>query len=250
MSKQSGIGSYLFVDEFDLSGDIGALNGITASRNLQDISNIQQSYTQRLPLLRDGSLAYSAFFNAAAGGAHAVLAELNGTQSLFTWASGSTVGDAGASLRARQADFSDERAADGSLLITASAMSDGYGTEWVNMLTTGKQTFASAASGDGIDDFYPVDSDTSSSFGLAAYLHAISLGSGTATVAIQDSADDASYATVTGATFTDVTGATSERIQTATDGTVRRYLRVDVSGTFTNLICAVSVIRYRAWPPA
>lgn len=250
MSKQSGIGSYLFVDQYDLSGDIGALSSIAAPRAFQDVSNIQETYIERLPLRRDGSLAYNGFFNVSAGGAQAVLKSLNGAQSLFTWASGSTVGDAAASLRARQQDFSDVLGADGSLVIQATAQGDGYGCEWTNMLTTGKQTVASAASGDGIDDFYPVDSDTSSSFGLAAYLHVISIASGSCDVTIQDSADDVSYALVTGASFTNVTGATSERIQTATNQTVRRYLRVDFANTFTNLVCAVSVIRYRAWPPA
>jgi hypothetical protein len=174
----------------------------------------------------------------------------NAAQSLFSWASGSTVAAAAASLRARQADYQTARGADGSLAITATAQGDGYGLEWANMLTTGKQTFASAAAGDGIDDFFGVDGDTTSAFGVAAYLHAISLGSGTAVVAIQDSADDASYADLTGGVFTDITAATSERIQTATDASTRRYLRVNVTGTFTDLVVAVSVVRYRAQPPA
>jgi hypothetical protein len=250
VSKTSGIGSYLFVGAYDLSGDIGAISSIATTRNLQDISNIQQTATQRLALLRDGSLAYNAFFNAAAGGAFAVLHGFNGAQALFTWASGNAAGDVGASLRARQADFGTTRGQDGSLAITASAQGDGYGLEWANMLTTGKQTFASTGNGTTVDDLFPLDAATTSAFGLAAYIHAISLGSGTATVAVQDSADDISYGNVVGGGFTDVTGATSERIQTATDLVVKRYLRVNVTGTFTNLVAAVSVVRYRAWPPA
>jgi len=248
MSKTSGVGSYLFVNQYDLSGDVGALSSLTASRNLQDISTLQRSYIERLPLLRDGSLTYAAFFNAAAGGSHAVLNNLNGADSLFSWLSSSSLGAVSASLQARQADYGITRGADGSLALSPSAQADGYGVEFANSLTTGKQTFASAAGGTAIDDYTPGFTATSTSFGLAAYLHAISIGSGTATVAVQDSADNVSFANVTGGVFTAVSAATKERIQTATNQSVRRYLRVNVSGTFTNLVCAVTVVRYHTDP--
>jgi len=251
MSKTSGVGSYLFVDKFDLSGDIGAISSIAANRNLQDISNIQQGATQRLALRRDGALAYNAFFNSTAlSGSYAVLHALDGAQSLFTWASGSAAGAVAASLRARQADYQTALGADGSLGLTASAQGDGYGLEWANMLTTGKQTFASTDNGSTVDDYFPVFAAASTDFGLAAYLHVVSIGSGTATVAVQHSSDDISYADVTGGVFTDVTAATSERIQTATDLNILRYLRINVTDTFTDLVLAVSVVRYLADPSA
>lgn len=242
MAKQSGIGSYLFVNQYDLSGDIGSIQTIGRTRNLQDVSNIQQDSVQRLGLLKDGQMSYVGFFNAAAGATHPVLSALNGAQSLFTWASGATVGAVSGSMQARQGDFSEVRGADGSLVLNASAQGDGYALEWGQMLTTGKQTIASAANGTA------VDGGASTSHGFAAYLHVISLASGTATVAIQDSADNSSFSAVTGGGFTAATGATKQRIQTATNGTVRRYVRINVSGTFSNLVCAVSFVRYLAAP--
>lgn len=89
-----------------------------------------------------------------------------------------------------------------------------------------------------------IDHLASTSFGLAGYLHAFSIGSGSATLTIQDSANRIAWANVTGGGFTAVTGATTQRIQTAKNGTVRRYIRVNVTGVFTNLVAVVSVVPY------
>lgn len=89
-----------------------------------------------------------------------------------------------------------------------------------------------------------IDGLASTSFGLAAYLHVFSIGSGSATVTIQDSANRIAWANVTGGAFTAVTGVTTQRIQTATNGTVRRYVRVNVTGIFTNLVAVVNFVRY------
>lgn len=243
MAIQSGIGEALYVNQYDMSGDIGAFSSIKASRNLQDTTTIQQAAMARTRLLRDGEIGYNAFFDVAAGGSHPVFSALPGANALFTWASGLTLGATCASLQAIQADYPLTRGQDGSVVVNPVAQGNAYGLEWGELLTTGKQTFASAASGTAID--YGA---VSTLFGLAGYLHAISLGSGTATVAIQDSADNISFANVTGAVFTAVAGATSERIQTAVNATVRRYVRINVTGTFTNLVCAVSFVRYLADP--
>lgn len=84
-----------------------------------------------------------------------------------------------------------------------------------------------------------------SNYGAAAYLHAFSIGSGSATVKVQDSADRIAWADVPGLAFTAVTGPTSQRVATGTTENVKRYVRVYVTGTFTNLVAAVSVVPYR-----
>ena len=84
-----------------------------------------------------------------------------------------------------------------------------------------------------------------SGFGLQAYLHVFAFTGTSATIKLQHSADDAAadaYSDITGGAFTQVTAApTSERIQTARDLAVDRYLRVVTTGTFTELVFAVSV---------
>lgn len=246
MAKQSGLGERLFVGAFDISGDVGALNTVQSSRNLQDVTALTESALDRIPLLKDGHLAYTAFFDAALE--HAVLSGLSG-DALYTWAIGLTAGSPSASLRAIQADYPASRGQDGSLVLNPTADADGYGLEWGVLLTDGGQTVASAAAGSTVDDvFAQITPATSTAFGLGGYLHAFSIGSGTATVTIQDSANGSSWTNLAGGGFTAIAGATSERIQGATNATVRRYLRVNVTGTFTNLLVAVSAVRYMTDP--
>jgi len=243
MSKTTGIGERLFLNQYDLSGDIGSLGTIQSARNQQDVTNITQVAIARLGLLYDGHLAYSGFFDTAAGAEHLVLRPLpqNG---LTTWATGTAAGAPTGSMLANQADYNVTRSQDGSLTIDTSAdTTGGAGFEWGNLLTTGLQLFASAGAGTYIDDYVPAFGSLPlpSTHGLSAFLHVKSLGSGTATVAVQDSTDHVSWANVSGAVFTAATGATSQRI--AVGGNVNRYLRVNVTGTFTNLLAAVAVCR-------
>ena len=71
-------------------------------------------------------------------------------------------------------------------------------------------------------------------FGAQAYLQCTAFTGTSVTVTVQDSADGASWAAVTGLTFTAVTAAPStQRLSTAGNATVRRYLRVITTGTFS-----------------
>jgi hypothetical protein len=80
--------------------------------------------------------------------------------------------------------------------------------------------------------------------GAQAYLQATAFAGTSVTVAVQDSADNASFATVTGLTFTAVTAApATQRLATANNATVRRYLRVITTGTFNPATFAVAFNR-------
>jgi hypothetical protein len=86
----------------------------------------------------------------------------------------------------------------------------------------------------------------SKSFGLQAYLHVFSVGSGTCTLTIQESSDNGAgdpWANVTGGAFTGATGVTTQRLVTARNQTVERYLRVTSSGVFTNCVFCIVVDR-------
>jgi len=81
--------------------------------------------------------------------------------------------------------------------------------------------------------------------GASAYLHAFSIGSGSATIKVQDSADRIAWADVPGLAFAAVTAATTERVVTSATENVKRYLRAYLTGTFTNLVAAISVVPFR-----
>lgn len=240
---RSGIGARLFLDQYDLSGDVGSIGSIAANTNLQDTTVLRDVAVRRLALLRDGQMGFNAFYDPAVGGSQVVLQDLPGVATQVTVCTGSVVGYDTFSLRGLQATFGDTRGQDGSLALDTSIMANGTALEVGKLLTTALQTFATAAAGTSV-----TYAGTSTAFGLSAYLHAISIGSGSATVAVQDSADNSSFANVTGAVFTAVTAATKQRIATGATATVRKYVRVNVSGTFTNLAAVVTFIRYPGSP--
>jgi hypothetical protein len=80
--------------------------------------------------------------------------------------------------------------------------------------------------------------------GAQAYLQVTSFTGTSVTAAVQDSADGTTYAAVTGLTFTAVTAAPAwQRLATAGNATVRRYLRVATTGTFSSATFAVVLDR-------
>jgi len=86
----------------------------------------------------------------------------------------------------------------------------------------------------------------SSLFGAQAYLQVASVVGTSATVKIQDSADNSTFADVTGLTFTAATPGASpqtQRLATANNATIRRYVRAITTGTFTSAIFAVAFMR-------
>lgn len=81
-------------------------------------------------------------------------------------------------------------------------------------------------------------------FGAQAYLQVTSFTGISVTATVQDSADGTTYTPVTGLAFTAVTAAPNwQRLATAGNATVRRYLRVATTGTFSSATFAVAINR-------
>lgn len=241
MPKESGLGDNLYVGSADLSGDVGAVQTLRGGRALLPLTGIDKSAMERTVGLKSGEIGFSSFWDTAAGQAHAILSALPSGDVIVTYFHGSLLGNAAASLVAKQVNYDPDLGEDRSLVASIQALSQGVPLEWGKMLTTGKQTFAAAGSGTSIDY-----GSASSAFGADGFLHAFSIGSGTATVAIQDSADNVAFTNVTGLVFAVVSGATSARVATGVTATIRRYVRVNVTGTFTNLACAINFVRFES----
>jgi hypothetical protein len=238
MAKQSGIGSSLFVGTADISGDIGAVSSIEISRGVFDVTAINSSAMERIVGRRDGSMAFTGFFNAS--GEHPILSALPTTDVIASCFIGSTVGAAAASMTAKQITYAQSLGEDGSLAISSNLLANGFGLEWGEMLTTGKQSFSTGTvSGTSIDL-----GSTDTAFGAAAYLHVFSVASGTATFTVQDSDDDSNFSAVTGLAFTGATGATTQRLQTAAGATIRQYVRIQGTGVHGAAVVAVNFVRY------
>ena len=246
MAKQSGLGSSLYVAQYDISGDVGSIGTLSCPRAEQDVSSIADPAMARILLRRDGTVNYNSFWNTTAGQAEAVLSAISRADTITSVFVGSTVGSAAASMIAKNLDYNITYGTDGSLGAVTTANANGYGLEWSGggtgdgMLTTGKQSFAT-----GTVDGTAIDLGSATTvFGAAGYLHVITMPSGTATFAIQHSTDNVTFADVTGLVFTALTGPGSERKQTAAAVTINRYVRLEGRGTHGTSLVACNFIRY------
>lgn len=240
MSKQSGLGDYLYIGGYDASGDIGAVNRVGGGPAALDVTAINKSAMERIGGLRDGGIDYTAFFNPAIGGTHTKLTALPTTDVLMTYVRGATLGGPVANCYAKQLNHDGTRGDDGAFTFAGSTQSSaGYGLEWCEGLTAGRRTDTAATNGPTVDLL-----TGPTAFGLQAYLHVFSLTGTSVTVTIEHSADGLSWSALPGAAFTAVAAApAAQRVQTGRTQTVQRYLRAITTGTFTSAVFAVSAAR-------
>lgn len=247
MAKQSGLGDQLYVDGYNLSGDIGAIDSISCPVNLLPGTGIDKSAMERLLGQRDGSMEFTSYFNPSVGASHDRFSNLPTTDVVATYLRGTTRGNAAAGMVAKQVNYDPSRGEDGSLTSKIQLLANGYGLNWGEQLTAGVATIASAGAQASIDgNNYGTTGTTA--FGLQAFLQVFAFTGTSATIVIQSSTDDGAgdpFSAVTGATFTTVTGITAERIATGATN-VERYLRVNVTGTFSLLWFTVIACRNAA----
>jgi hypothetical protein len=243
VAKQTGLGDQLFISAVDIGADINSIGAISTPVETLPATAITQSAEARFYGKRDGHAEFTSYFNAADGETHDTLKALPRTDVHVMYCRGEAVGNEGIGLVGKQIDYAPTRGDDGSLLFNVSVEANGFGLDWGKQLTAGKDTHASATNGATLDTTAAIGA---TAFGFQAYLQAFSIGSGTAEVTIQDSADGAAWTDLTDGAFTDVTAPVAERIQSSSaTATVRRYLRVITTGTFTNLVFAVIINKNR-----
>jgi hypothetical protein len=240
MAKQSGLGDNLYVAEFDLSGDIGVIDTISGGPNPLEVTGINKSGKERLGGVRDGTMEFTAFFNDAAGAEHGALSPRPTGNRQVSYFRGTALGGSAASMIAKQIGYDPTRGEDGSLTEKVQALATDFGLQWGTQLTAGKRTDGGATNGTG------VDFGASSAFGLQAFLHVFAFTGTSVTVKLQDSNDNGGgdpYADVVGGSFSAVAAPTDQRIATAGNLTVKRWLRVVTTGTFSNAVFAVVAVR-------
>lgn len=243
MAKQSGLGDNCWVGGYDLSGDIGMLDRVACPRGTLDVTGINKSAVERILTHKDGAIGYTAYFNPSAGQAHPVLSVLPTTDVQVIYCRGTTLGNPAACMIGKQLGYDQSRGADGSLTFKIQSVGNAYGLEWGRQATAGIRTDTAATNGSSIDDTAP------SSYGLQAYLQVFALTGTDATIKIQQSSDNGvgdAFADVTGGGFTAVTTAPgTQRIATATNLAVERYLRVvtTTAAGFTSLRFGVVIVR-------
>lgn len=244
MPKAGGLGQALYVGGNDLSGDIGSLSAVRGGVAPLDVTGIDKLAFERIGGLRDGEISFNSWFNVSALQEHPVLKALPTTDVglMYVTEAGAAIGSQAACLVGKQINYDGARAQDGSLALTVQALANGFGLEWCEMLTVGKRTDVAPTNGASLD-FGAV----STLFGMSAYLQVFTVTGTSVTVTLADSADNSAFTPITAGAFAAATPAGSpqtQRIQTATGATIRRYVRVQTTGTFSNAVFAVAFIRH------
>ncbi|MFE2911244.1 hypothetical protein [Kitasatospora indigofera] len=240
MAKQGGLGDNFYSGGYDLSGDIGSVDKVQGGTKPIDVTGINKAAFERIGGLRDGSMSWKAFFNTAVGQAHPVLSALPTADVVATYCRGTTLGSPCASLVAKQLNYDGNRGNGGEFTFSVDAEANAYGVEWGVLLTAGLRTDTAATNGTG------VDTTASAAFGAQAYLQVSAFTGTDVTVKIQDSADNVSFADVTGLAFTQVTAAPfTQRLATSNTATIRRYIRAVTvtTGGVTSVTFAVQVTK-------
>lgn len=238
MAKSSGLGMRLYLDGYAISNDIQSIGRLGGGPAVLEFTGIDKEAFERKGGRLDGGIDVTGYFNPAAGRAHEVFSALPLTDRIATVthiASGETW-----NAVAKQGNYDPTVAADGMLTVAVAVQPNGFGVECGKLLTP-----LGSASQSGAGSLASVDFGTDTKdFGLQAHLHVLAFTGTSATITIEESSDDGAvdtFAAVTGGAFTTVTGVGAERIQTARDLTIERYLRVTTTGTFSELEFVVSV---------
>jgi hypothetical protein len=241
MPKASGIGDNFYAGAFNISGDINSLGAISAPLATLDVTDITQSAPERIAGLADGNISFTALWNSDADHAVDIFRDMSRADVQLSYFHTQVVGAPAASMVAKKLSFEPNRGADGDLKVGVTAQANGYGLEWGKQLTPGVFTSAVNFSGTGLD------TAASAAFGGQLYVHIFGLTGTDAIVSVQHSNDDGvgdAYAAVdsNSAGFT-ATGVGSFRTQTGRTATVKRWVRIRVTGTFTNLVIAANFVK-------
>jgi hypothetical protein len=236
MAKQSGLGDNFYLGNLNISGDVGSVDNARGGVATLDVTGIDKSAMERLGGARDGNLDFSVFWNP--GGSFGALRSLTTSDVQVSYFRGQAIGSPAASCIAKQLNYDGTRADDGAFTFKVNAAANGFGLEWGRQLTAGVRSDVAATNGTGLD------TAASAAFGAQAYIHVFTVVGTSVVVKIQDSADNVSFADVAGLAATAITpGGGAQRLVTSNSATIRRYVRVVTTGTFTSAVFAVNVIK-------
>jgi hypothetical protein len=228
------MGSRFLVGGFDVSGDINALSAIGSALAPLDVTDITQSAHSRIAGLRDGTMSFTAFFDAA--NAHPVLSALPAANTLMSFlVPPLAVGSPAACLNALQVSYNPTRSNAGDLTIACEGQGDlGDGPQWCLSLTPGIRPDIAPTTGTTLDN------GAATASGAQLFLQVTQFTGTSATVNVTHSPDSSTWTTL--ATFSAVTAAPHTQTQTVA-GAVNRYVRVATTGTFQSLQFAAFVNR-------
>ena len=237
MSFQHGAGTRVLLEEFDISTYLsGATTGRT--RDNTEVTTFQPGVANPvrsfMATLAGGTLSLEGLWDPETGALDPVVASaLDGTLDVVTVSvQGATaIGQRATLLSGLATDAPIGAAVGEAVSLSVSKMGSAAVRGGVILKEHDAET--------SIGNFASVDNGASSLFGGVGHLHVVSFTGTDATIKITDSANDSTFADLI--SFTQVTAVGAERLSAA--GTVDRYARVELTGTFTSITFSVGFAR-------
>lgn len=232
MAFTHGKGSKVLVAEFDLSADLTQYNW-GKSRQLPNVTTFGNDDKVFISGLGEGQISVQGVFNPALTDEE--LAGLDGTETVIS-ASPQTftaIGD-----RAHMVNGFIENYQPRSSVTDAVRFSSGLKASagaYLGVTLHHLNQESSTSTG-----YTSVDGAAQSTDGATAFLHVTQFNGTDATVTVEDSSDDNTFGSLVA--FTQVTGVGSEKVTAS--GTVERYVRVSLAGTFTTVTFVVTFARH------
>jgi len=240
MAFQAGRQASILVDQYDLSAYFKDMS-LDVKVDLGDTTTFGATARSKVALLRDGTVKLSGFWDPTAGSSVAVLsaALAASAASVCSYAPiGWAIGNLIRVLSARESDYSEKQVVTGLIEHSASIEADGGIDYGVSLHTHAAAETTSTNS-------TSVDNGAATTGGGVAHLHvaAVSGTTPSATIKVQHSADNSTFADLV--TFTAATAVGAQRSVVAAGTTVNRYLRAasTITGTVPSFTYAVGFAR-------
>jgi hypothetical protein len=216
--------------------------GVEAMIDLVDSTVFNSTSKTYVPGNKDGKFSFSGLFDnssATLGSDVAFNTGIAGAQTPISTAwDGWTQGNRAALALAKEASYSIPASRDDLVKVEAEFQADGgveFGAVIHSPVTADTATGDDAASAD-------FGATSTTSVGFAANIHVTAFTGTNCTVKLIDSANNSTFADVTGGGFTAATGVTSQQITHASTS-VRRYVKTNRAGTFTSINYAVTLAK-------
>lgn len=236
MAFQHGKSTGVLFDEFDLSQ---YFNQVNASREIQAVNTTTFSHDDKTYIagLEGGSIAIQGLWEGSASAVDEQLDASIGSEAIITVCPQGfgTLGNKAIMLKGEHISYQIRSTTTDAVRIVAGGTADG-GVRTAGVLLHILEQETTTENGSSVDN------GAGTSNGGVGHLHVTAFSGTSATVKIQDSANDSAFSDLV--TFASVTGVGAQRIPVT--GTVDRYLRYAITAdNFTTMTLAVSFARNR-----
>jgi hypothetical protein len=227
-----GKGAATLWDQYDLSAFLNSFEG-AATADTAEVTTFGSTAKSYVAGQKDATISLGGFFDGAAAAVDEVLAAALAGSSVVTLAAAGAgaIGNRAQVAQAIHTSYNVTAPVGDAVTITAEAQVSGGLASGVVLANLIARTATGNTSA--------VDNAASTSAGAAATFHLTAFSGTNVTVKVQHSADNSTWVDLI--TFAQLTAIGSE--YKAATGTINRYLRVNVAGTFTSVTFAVACAR-------